>query len=110
MRIYTDKSEKNQPFLVIDGKIKTYEDFLEFKSSVNILLDEAKQENNPKLFLFLIDTYPINSYAIGYLMKLKENDGIDVTIYTDNMRTINLFRFLELDKKFQITIKEGKKK
>ncbi|PAF54157.1 hypothetical protein BKH42_02790 [Helicobacter sp. 13S00482-2] len=106
MKITISEAEKNQPFLAIEGKIKTYEDFLEFKNSIEVVLE--KNKNKSALFLFFIDTYPINSYAIGYLMKLKENDGIDLQLYTNNMKTLNLFKYLELDKKFQIIIKQTK--
>ncbi|MDO7253460.1 hypothetical protein [Helicobacter cappadocius] len=107
MKITANEAEKNQPFLAITGKIKTYEDFLEFKNVIDSTLEKFKNKSNSELFLFFIDTYPINSYAIGYLMKLKENDKVNVQIYTNNMKTLNLFQYLELDKKFQIIIKQN---
>ncbi|PAF41598.1 hypothetical protein [Helicobacter sp. 11S03491-1] len=90
-----------------EGKIKTYANFLEFKSAMIPIVKQIKQTPNQTLFVFFVHAYPINSYALGYLLKLKENDLIDVKIYTDEMKLFNLFENISLDKKLEISIKQN---
>ncbi|PAF47899.1 hypothetical protein BKH41_06425 [Helicobacter sp. 12S02232-10] len=107
MNITISKTEKNEMFIKCIGKIKTYDEFLEFKEKIRPALKEVNQDSSKILFIFFINSYPINSYTIGYLLKLKENDFIDVKIYTNDMKLFNLFKILELIEKFEISIKQS---
>ncbi|PAF51242.1 hypothetical protein [Helicobacter sp. 13S00477-4] len=98
--------QKNEFFIKYKGKIKTYHDFLEFKEEIDPIIESFQQEPNKTLEIFFINTYPMNSYAIGYLLKLKENDEINIKISTNDYKLINLFKMLGLDKKFEINIKQ----
>lgn len=94
---------KDVEMVLCKGRLKSYEAFLEFKEGLIPLLDSLKE---PKILLFFIDAYPMSPYAIGYMLKLKENDKIDVKIYTNEVKTFDLFAYLELKDKFGVEIKQ----
>lgn len=116
-----------------EGKIKTYEDFLEFKEGLkNALKDYHKslksgtdssqnpnlesnidsnklesQENiSDNIKIALIDTFPCNTYALGYLLKLKRRDGYNFQISTDNYRLFSLLESIGFDRLFDIVIEQ----
>ncbi|PAF45232.1 hypothetical protein BJI48_01350 [Helicobacter sp. 11S02596-1] len=105
MTLSISETEQNQMFIRFSGKLKTYEDFLEFREKMQPAITELAKKTDKTLFLFFVDVYPINSYTIGYLLKLKENDSIDVKIATNDVKLLQLFKTLELIDKFEVCIK-----
>lgn len=95
-----------------DKKIKNYENFLHFRENIQEAIKDFKSLQNPEneeenvLVVFFVNAYPINSYALGYLLKLKESDGINIKVYTNEKRLKNLFEMLELHSKFDIFLDE----
>ena len=114
-----------------EGKIKTQEDFLEFKEGLKGALNDYQKSlksstnstqnqnpesnsNNPQpqenisdsIKLVRIDTFPCNTYALGYLLKLKRHDGYNFQISTDSYKLFNLFESIKFDQLFDITIEQ----
>lgn len=90
--------------LIISGRLRHHEDFLEFKSQLH-----ARLQNHDKtkpICLFLRNT-PIELYFIGYLLKLKDNDGWDIRVHTNDVKVFKAFEDLALGEKFEIQIKEA---
>lgn len=104
--------ENNKNIFLYNKKIRNYENFLDFKENIREAIKDftksktLENEGENSFIIFFINAYPINSYALGYLLKLKENDGIDIKIYTNEKKLKSLFETLELDSKFEISIKE----
>ncbi|PAF46538.1 hypothetical protein BKH46_07285 [Helicobacter sp. 12S02634-8] len=104
--IEISQTPKNEPFIRCVGKVKTDDEFLEFKEKIRPTIQALKNTNGDKtIFIFLIDSYPISLPMIGYLLKLKENDGLDLKLYTNSIKLFGFFQTLELNEKIEISIK-----
>ena len=89
--------------LIISGKLRHHEDFLEFKSQLHARL---QNHDKAKLICLFLRNTPIELYFIGYLLKLKDNDGWNIRVHTNDAKVSKIFEDLALDKKFEIQIKE----
>lgn len=85
------------------GKLKSYDAFLAFKIELeNILLKMADKE----LILYFVQAYPINSYVLGYLCKLKNEDNMQVEIIVDDLRLFKFFEDIDLSEAFNVKVME----
>ena len=88
------------------GKLKTYDAFLSFKIELENLLPEFL-ENNNVLRIYFVQAYPINSYVMGFLFKLKSVDQIKIEIVVDDLRLFGFFEEIDMVDEFQIKIMEA---
>lgn len=109
------------------GRVKTNEEFLLFKSQVNDALekfidnphtppmpkrqDSIKKDTQPQNIqkyssfrLMLVDAYPFNTHALGFILKLKQNNKYEFEIATDHYRLLSMLENIEFDKIFAISI------
>ena len=109
------------------GRVKTNEEFLLFKSQVNGALekfidnphtppmpksqDSIKKDAQPQNIqkynsfrLMLVDAYPFNTHALGFVLKLKQNNKYEFEIATDHYRLLSMLENIEFDKIFAISI------
>lgn len=109
------------------GRVKTNEEFLLFKSQVNDALekfidnphtppmpkrqDSIKKDTQPQNIqkyssfrLMLVDAYPFNTHALGFILKLRQNNKYEFEIATDHYRLLSMLENIEFDKIFAISI------
>lgn len=89
------------------GKLKTYDSFLTFKTNLEPLLEQILQSDDPVLRIYFIQAYPINSYVLGYLFKLKDTSHINIEIIVNELRLFMFFEELDLVDEFKIKIMEA---
>ncbi len=88
------------------GKLKTYDAFLTFKIELENILPQFLDQNG-LLRIYFIRAYPINSYVLGYLFKLRSVDGISVEIVVDDFRLFMFFEELDMVDEFKVKIMEA---
>lgn len=52
----------------------------------------------------LVDAYPFNTHALGFVLKLKQNNKYEFEIATDHYRLLSMLENIEFDKIFAISI------
>lgn len=87
------------------GKLKTYDAFLTFKIELENILPQFLAEHH-LLRIFFTKAYPINSYVLGYLFKLRDIDKISIEIVVDDLRLFMFFEEIDLIDEFKIKIME----
>lgn len=87
--------------IVIDGKITNYSEYLEVKNCVNNELNTTKQ-----ISLYFINAHSISPYILGYMLKLRENDGIEISVVVGNAGLYEFLQSIDFNKFFDIKIKE----
>lgn len=87
------------------GKLKTYEAFLAFKIELENLLPHFLSQND-MLRIYFIQAYPINSYVLGFLFKLRNIDKIRIEIVVDDLRLFMFFDEVDMVDEFKIKIME----
>ncbi|WP_104697963.1 MULTISPECIES: hypothetical protein [unclassified Helicobacter] len=90
--------------LILNGRIKDYDEFLEFKADLKDLLERYNKEE--PICFFLNQAYPLEFCAIGYFLKLKEFDSWDISIHTNDIRIFKFFEKLGLSEKFKVMVRE----
>lgn len=86
---------------MIDGKITNYSEYLEVKNCVNNELNTTKQ-----ISLYFINAHSISPYILGYMLKLRENDGIEISVVVGNAGLYEFLQSIDFNKFFDIKIKE----
>lgn len=89
------------------GKLKTYDAFFTFKTELEPLLEQILQSDDPILRIYFIQAYPINSYVLGYLFKLKNTANIQIEFIVNEIRLFMFFEELGLVDEFKIKIMEA---
>lgn len=89
------------------GKLKSYESFLAFKIDLENLLPQILQSEDSILRIYFVQAYPINSYVLGYLFKLKNVDHIHIEIVVDDLRLFMFFEEIDMIEEFKIKIMEA---
>ena len=54
--------------------------------------------------LMLVNAYPFNTHALGFILKLKLNNKYDFDIATDHYRLLSMLEYIEFNKVFTINI------
>lgn len=95
-------------FIRWEGAVKTHEQYFEFKNLMKTFLPSqlARIKENEPWRLVFINSYPINTYVLGYLLKLKQRNNLHFSISTDEYRFIELLENLEFDKMFELFIEQ----
>ncbi|MCX2716344.1 hypothetical protein OQH61_01135 [Helicobacter sp. MIT 21-1697] len=88
------------------GKLKTYDSFLMFKAELEELLPKILSSADDTLRIYFVQAYPINSYVLGFLFKLKSIDGIKIEIVVDDLRLFMFFEEIDMVDEFKIKIME----
>ncbi|CUU39357.1 hypothetical protein [Helicobacter typhlonius] len=88
------------------GKLKSYEAFLTFKIELEDILPKFLGEQH-MLRIYFVRAYPISSYVLGYLFKLRNTDKIKIEIVVDDLRLFMFFEEIDLVDEFQIKIMEA---
>ncbi len=91
--------------IVFNGKIKNNENFLELKNALKQILKKHQKEN-PFCFFLHQNTHPLDFCLIGYFLKLKENDGWNIKLHTNDIRILKSFEDLKLHKKFEMVLRD----
>lgn len=110
------------------GRVKTNEEFLLLKTQINNALDKfihnpnippkpdkqdaiSTQDSNIKeqkkydfFRLMLVNSYPFNTHALGFILKLKLSNKYDFDIATDHYRLLSLLENVEFSKIFTLSI------
>lgn len=86
--------------LVITGNIKSVEDSIEIKNTINTLL--AKGSNH--IQLDVKDSLSLTSTAIGFLMKLVHHEKIKLSIIVGDKRLYALLEELNLLQQFNVRL------
>ncbi|MGX2972254.1 hypothetical protein [Helicobacter sp. T3_23-1059] len=112
------------------GRVKSHEEFLLFKSQLNNALEKfidnphtlpmpkskdttSKPKDEKEITpiqkytffrLMLVNAYPFNTHALGFILKLKLNNKYDFDIATDHYRLLSMLEYIEFNKVFTINI------
>lgn len=90
--------------LVLNGRFKDRNDFLDFKLD---LVEHLKDfDKNEPICFFLTHMYPLELYFVGYLLKLKEFDSWDIKIHTNDSKISRFFEDLGLNEQFEVVLRE----
>lgn len=89
------------------GKLKTYEAFFTFKSELETFLPTILSSDDPILRLYFVQAFPINSYVLGYILKLKDIDKVRIEIIVDDLRLFMFFEEVDMVDEFKIKIMEN---
>ncbi|HIV48989.1 MAG TPA: hypothetical protein IAA33_04000 [Candidatus Helicobacter avicola] len=100
--------------LKITGRVRTYAIFLDFKQELEYYIQafinndkEGKYSLQGDVFrIYFVRSYPINSYVLGFLCKLRIYDKFPIEIIVDTFRMFAFFEDLDLVDLFAIKIKE----
>lgn len=90
---------KNECELVIDGNIKTLEDYQRIRAMV---LDMIANDCN-RITLAITDSLSMTSSVIGFLLKVVHQDGVTLSIRVHDERLYSLLDELNLLKVFGVT-------
>lgn len=96
------------------GKISTYHTFLDFKQELQYYLEafqnkekEGKYGMDCEIFrIYFVRSYPLNSYVLGLLCKLKMHDKLELEVVVDSLRAFLFLEDLGLSDLFAVKIKE----
>ncbi len=88
------------------GKLKTYDAFLTFKAELENLLPQILSSADNTLRIYFVQAYPINSYVLGFLFKLKSVDVVKIEIVVDDLRLFMFFEEIDMIDEFKIKIME----
>lgn len=103
MEVFT-RLTKNGKEVIIDGKMADYSEYLDVKNCINEILDESKI-----LKIYFINANTISPYILGYILKLHENDNINISIIVSNAILYEFLQSIDFHKFFDIKIKEYNK-
>jgi len=81
--------------IIINGNIKTINDFQNIKSSIDSVVTSSKT-----ITIKIVDSISITSSVIGYLNKLVLKDGVNITMLVGNEKLIELLEDLNLKSTF----------
>ncbi len=84
--------------LIVKDFIKTAEDYDRLRTA----LYEKKHAGSRELTIRIEDAQFLNSSIIGMLLKIKEKDGVNITLRLKNRRLWRLFDELDLLEVFNI--------
>lgn len=93
-------------YLCCEGRIKSYEDYLAFAKGLDDLIAQhIALESSPKQWkIMLLDTFPINSYALGHLLRLKLYNHYDFALATNNYRVLETLEIVEFHNLFTLSV------
>lgn len=83
--------------VTISGNIKSVSDYQKIKDAVDSLVVTHKS-----IIIEIKDSISITSSIIGYLTKLVQKDGIDLSIYIGNESLMEIFEDLNLISLFKV--------
>ena len=89
------------------GKIKSYDAFLTFKVELEDMLPQILSNADATLRIYFVQAYPINSYVLGFLFKLRNIDRITIEIIVDDLRMFMFFEEIDMIDEFKIKIMEA---
>lgn len=77
-----------------------YSEYIEVKRCLN----EAIEDNKVKIYF--VNANVISPYILGYMLKLSENDNINISIIVSNALLYEFLQSIDFNKFFDIKIKE----
>ncbi|TLD80086.1 hypothetical protein LS68_007630 [Helicobacter sp. MIT 05-5293] len=88
------------------GKLKTYEAFFAFKNELETFIPNILSSDDPILRLYFVQAFPISSYVLGYILKLRNIDKVRIEIIVDDLRLFMFFDEVDMVDEFKIKIME----
>lgn len=89
-----------------NSKLKNYNAFLDFKTEMEAMLKHILQDEKI-LRIYFVQAFPMTSYVLGYLFKLKNIDKIHIEIIVDDGRLFDFFDEVDMVDEFHIKIMEA---
>jgi len=83
---------RNGDEIRISGSVVKFEDY----DKIKLMVTEILSGGNNKLLITFEDALSINSALIGFLIKLKRVDNVDLSILTGNNRLYEMLSMLSL--------------
>lgn len=105
----TGNKKGNKLEIECNGVIDSYEGFKEFKArffkiAETDALTHYKKKNFDELDIVFTESYPISFEIVGFLIKLKERDKIQINIMTYDVRILNFFISVYLDELLNVKL------
>jgi len=98
---------KDDMFIVCwEGEVRSYEDYVAFKKHISQVLNDNQSQLNKRWKLVLIDCFPCNTYALGFILNLRQYNKYEFVISTNNYRLIDLLESIEFNKLFELSIEQ----
>ncbi|MGX2984494.1 hypothetical protein ACWIWK_03325 [Helicobacter sp. 23-1048] len=96
------------------GKISNYHTFLDFKQELYFYLQAFKNKDKEGKYgmdceifrIYFVRSYPLNSYVLGLLAKLKMHDKLELEVVVDSLRAFLFLEEIGLSDLFAVKIKE----
>ncbi|WP_022851849.1 hypothetical protein [Limisalsivibrio acetivorans] len=86
--------------LVIEGGIKSIDDYLEIKSALQYMVDNGIECIEMKI----VDSMSITSSLIGFMLKVINVDRVEMHVYVGTKRLEELLSELDLSKVFNVRL------
>ncbi len=96
-----DKITKQTQGIAIDGNIKGLSDVNEIKETIT----SYNLKNGDRFYIEINNSFAMPSAMIGYLMKLVEQDKVNLTVQISDERLVELLDDLGLTQAFNIKTK-----
>ncbi len=97
-----------------EGRVKTYEEYLEFKDMLTQTIQEYIDNPSESIRgsfthwrIVLLEAYPFNTYALGWLLKLRTHDGYEFRLTTDDYRLSHLLEIIEFHRIFEMSLEHN---
>lgn len=100
MEISARLNDNNQEIL-LNGNINSYNEYVEVKYFIKNHINKATN-----LTFYFVNSISVNSYILGYILKLKEINKLNINIVVSNSKLYDFFQYADFHKFFNIKIKE----
>lgn len=77
-----------------------YSEYIEVKRCLNEAIEDSKVK------IYFVNANVISPYILGYMLKLSENDNINISIIVSNALLYEFLQSIDFNKFFDIKIKE----
>ncbi|MBR2495264.1 hypothetical protein [Helicobacter sp.] len=105
--LFTTAKRNDILYLCCEGRVKTYEEYLEFARKLDGLIAEhidSSEHSFSSWRIMLLDAFPFNTYALGHLLRLKLYNNYDFTLATNNYHLLELLESVEFSTMFSVSI------
>ncbi|RAX55264.1 hypothetical protein CCY99_00765 [Helicobacter sp. 16-1353] len=92
--------DKNLEFL-LNGKMNNYDEYMEVKYFI-----KSNIENITNITFYFVNADSIDAYILGYILKLKDINKLNINIIVSNARLYNFLQYADFHKLFDVKIKE----
>ena len=96
-------------YICCDGSVKTYEEYEFFVAGVDGIIQEyIEEQKSPQKFskwkFMFLNAFPLNTYALGHLLRLKAHNNYAFGIATNDHRLLALLESVQFHLLFELSV------